>query len=208
MKLSLMGRVYPLAMDKLLKKQLLRKFDKTYIENVLKKANLNYKQILKRTPDMGGKENIFIKNIYMGSYIIAVYKAAKREIDLPELNRIIVDGLNEFALLKKKMSRTDLSSDAYRGKLKKAAAWAYQNRNKYPGTWLLSVPDHVKPDGVYYEFTQCGLCTLCEQEGEPDLIHLLCNTDYITIGFSGCKLTRTKTLAKGDSCCNFWIQRK
>lgn len=208
MKLSLMGRVYPLVMKRLVKKQLLKQFDKDYIDTVLGKVHLLYKQIIKRTSDLGGNENIFIKNIYMGSYIIAFYKTTKDKISFPELDRIIADGLDGFTLLKRKMSKADLSSNTYRRKLQKAAAWTQQNRNKYPGNWLLSVPDHIKSDGVYYEFAQCGLCTLCRQEGASELTPLLCKTDYLTIGFSGCKLTRTKTLANGDTCCDFWIHRK
>lgn len=206
MKLSFMELAYPLVLDKLVKKQLVKQFDQGYVKKVLSNVHLLYKQILRRAPDWGGCRNIFMKNIYMGSYIIAVYQATKDKISLTDLNGILVDCLNNFSLLKKAMKGRDLSSAEYREKLKKAAVWSQQNRYQYPGNWLLCVPDHRKPNGVYYEFTQCGLCTLCRQEGVPELMPLLCNTDYITIGFAGCKLSRTKTLANGDSCCDFWIQ--
>lgn len=36
----------------------------------------------------------------------------------------------------------------------------------------------------------------------------MCEFDFISANFMGAKLTRTKTLANGDDCCNFWYTKK
>jgi hypothetical protein len=36
----------------------------------------------------------------------------------------------------------------------------------------------------------------------------MCDTDFFTFGVCGRELVRTKTLAAGDDCCDFWVRSK
>ena len=57
-------------------------------------------------------------------------------------------------------------------------------------------------------YHQCGLCALGRQEGLPQLVKYLCALDTMSIGWMGGTLYRTKTLATGGDCCDFYICKK
>ena len=53
-----------------------------------------------------------------------------------------------------------------------------------------------------------GLCRLAQQEGCASIVPQMCQFDFISADFIGAELTRTKTLAGGDDCCNFRYRKK
>lgn len=171
-------------------------------------TNKEYKAILKRAPEIGGNKNFFIANYHMGAYLIALYKNTKDTLSIGEFDKIIAKGLNDFSYMKKKMQKKDLLSMKFKEKIIKAGVWCEQNKDVYPTNWLVSVQDEKNPDLTNIVFTRCGLCYLCKNEGVPEFLPSLCETDYITMSFAGCKLERPTTLGKGDDCCNFNITRK
>lgn len=57
-------------------------------------------------------------------------------------------------------------------------------------------------------YRQCGLCALGRQEGLPHLVPYLCALDTLSIDWMGGALYRTKTLAAGGDCCDFYICKK
>ena len=57
-------------------------------------------------------------------------------------------------------------------------------------------------------YRQCGLCTLGRQEELPHLVPYLCALDTLSIDWMGGSLYRTKTLAAGGDCCDFYICKK
>lgn len=57
-------------------------------------------------------------------------------------------------------------------------------------------------------YHQCGLCALGKQEGLSHLVPYMCLLDIMSIDWMGGVLHRTKTLAIGGDCCDFYICRK
>ena len=57
-------------------------------------------------------------------------------------------------------------------------------------------------------YRQCGLCALGRQEGLFQLVPYLCALDTLSINWMGGALYRTKTLATGGDCCDFYICKK
>ncbi len=53
------------------------------------------------------------------------------------------------------------------------------------------------------DYTECGICKLCRDEGVPDLAKYLCKLDYVLADLMGLALTRTTTIAEGGTCCDF-----
>ncbi|MEG0295887.1 MAG: L-2-amino-thiazoline-4-carboxylic acid hydrolase [Clostridium sp.] len=206
MKMLLMGNTYPLILDGVIKEQLQLYFDKDSVKTIIKKVNEEYKAVIKRAPDIGGKENIFIDIMYLGSYVIALYKNMKDKVTIEQFNVMIKNGIENCDLLKKKMKKIDISSVEYNEKLEIAEKWSESNKEKYPTNWILKLPKDVKSDGIYFEFNRCALCALCKSEGVLELIPSLCEIEYIVLNMANCTLTRRKTLGGGDACCNFWIR--
>lgn len=208
MKFTATAHIYPYILKGVVSDQLLKHFNKAKVKEILKSTTKEYKSIVNRAPDIGGSKNFFLSSYLLGGYIIALYKNIKEYITLSELDEIIADGLTNFKFMKKQMQKQDLLSKDYKNKMEEAAEWCAENKDKYPTNWLLSIQDKEKVDETHIVFTRCGLCTLCKNEGVPELISSLCATDYITMSFANCNLIRRTTLGAGDECCDFLITKK
>ena len=200
-----MVAIYPVILTNVVKKELGKYYESSDIKRIIQCTRVDYYDIIKRTPDMGGSKNYYIANMYLGAYLIGLYKNIREKISLEEYNNIIENGLKNCGLLKLKMKKVNYLSSKYRKSLYKRAKWAKENETKYPWTWQIRIPENKNRDGLYFEFTQCGLCKLCINENVPELTQLMCNTDYLSFSLAGFKLIRTKTLAVGNDYCDFWV---
>lgn len=57
----------------------------------------------------------------------------------------------------------------------------------------------------YITYTKCGVCKLAEREHVQKFLSCMCNMDFLQYELVGAKLIRTKTLAVGDTCCDFHV---
>ncbi|QAA32800.1 hypothetical protein C1I91_14760 [Clostridium manihotivorum] len=207
MKMTIMAYVYPIILRGVVKEQLCKYYSKDNMKVLSKKIHNEYRAIIKRSPDIGGRKNLFMGSYLMGAYIIALYKNTKDKLSITELDGIISEGLKNFHYMKKHMSKVDLLSVNYKNKIEQAGKWCKKNKDKYPTNWQVEVKDKENPNLTHIVFTKCGLCFLCKSEGVPEIISSLCVTDYITMSFAKCKLERPTTLGKGSDCCDFYITR-
>jgi hypothetical protein len=208
MKMTIMAYAYPIILRGVVKEQLSKYYSRDNIKDLNEKIHNEYRAIIKRSPDMGGRKNIFMGSYLMGAYLIALYKNTKEKLRLADLDEIISDGLKNFRFIKKRMSKIDLLSVSYKNKIKQAGEWCKRNKEKYPTNWQVEVRDKENPDLTHIVFSKCGLCFMCKSEGVPEFISSLCVTDYITMSFAKCKLDRPTTLGKGSNCCDFYITRE
>lgn len=208
MKMIMTAYAYPVILKGVVNDQLLKYFDKAQVKEIIKTTAAEYMKIVKRAPEIGGSKNLFVSNYLMGAYLIALYKTTKDKISIEQLGEVISNGLENFDYMKKLMQKEDLLSKEYKDKIESAGKWCYDNKDKYPDNWLVSVKDKEKTDVTHIVFTRCGLCALCKKENVPEFITLLCATDYITMGLANCKLERPTTLGAGSACCDFHITRK
>ena len=63
------------------------------------------------------------------------------------------------------------------------------------------------PDFSTMRFTTCGLCALAKRTGHQDILPIMCSTDYTVAKLMGVNLHRDKTLATGDSSCDYLYTR-
>lgn len=205
MEYTISGRLLPVILNNAIKKALKKYYDNREIKGIIKKTREEYLCIIKRTPAMGGNKNGYITIMYLGAYFIGLYKNTQEKISLEDFNELIQNGLNNCFLLKTKMKKVDYSGKKYKEKIHKNSKWAKENQIKFPWTWQMQIPENQNTNELYYEFTQCGLCKLCDKENTPEIMDLMCNIDYLLLSFSNFKLIRTKTLAQGNNCCDFRI---
>lgn len=207
MKMTIMAYVYPIILRGVVKEQLCKYYSKDRMKVLSKKIHNEYRAIIKRSPEIGGRKNLFMGSYLMGAYLIALYKSTKDKLSIAELDEIISEGLKNFHYMKKHMSKVDLLSVNYKNKIEQAGEWCKRNKDKYPTNWQVEVKHKYNPDLTHIVFTKCGLCFLCKSEGAPEFISSLCATDYITMSFAKCKLERPTTLGKGSDYCDFYITR-
>ena len=57
-------------------------------------------------------------------------------------------------------------------------------------------------------YKQCGICALASKLNHPELVKYMCALDIMSVDMLGGVLHRTKTLAEGKDCCDFYICKK
>lgn len=202
---SVTAWLFPMAMKGTFKKYLLKKFHRVDVEILIRLSGKEFKSILKRAPDVGGNENLFITNYYIGAYLIALYKNIRDKLSIDDFNRMIADVLHDSAVIKTKMKNQDLLSLKFKNRMINAGIWCEKNKDIYPTNWLVSVEDEMNPELTHLIFTRCGLDGLCKSEDVLEFLPSLCAIDYITMSFAKCNLERPSTIGNGDGYCNFYI---
>jgi hypothetical protein len=192
-------------MKKAVNKYLDEYYSKSEINRLSKVAVKDYKAIIGRSPDMGGKRNIMLKNIYLGAYLIALYRLTRERIDLPAFGKIVENGCRD--LVKKFGKGFDFFGEKNQKRFMDGVQWGKENGDKYPWSWQFTMTEDATRNGIRIIFTRCGLCKLCAAEGVSEFTPLLCATDFVTAEMSGVRLEREKTLSAGNDCCDFLYLR-
>lgn len=205
MHMTISAYIFPIISRKIVSEQLSRYYPKNDLKKLIKNINKEYTSIVKRASDIGGSKNIFSGIYLMSMYLIAAYKNTTEKINIDEWNKLIANIITNCDFVKNRISKNNQLSKSYKNKIMEASKWGKDNKDKYPDNWQVELKDGENPNLTHKVFTKCGLCNLCKKEGIPEFTPCLCATDYITVGFSNCKLYRPTTLAKGDSCCDFYV---
>ena len=161
-----------------------------------KKLHQEYKKMVRRTPGID-KKNDLIGTLYMGCYILSVYKACEGKMREEEFSDL-VEVLCHSKIMVNAHKDADPFDDKY---LKNKEEWAEKLKNsdnEMDWRYFVDIADD----------TRCGLCELGKKEGLQHLIRYLCKADFITYEMMGASLQRTHTIANGDEYCDFHIERK
>lgn len=92
--------------------------------------------------------------------------------------------------------------------------WRVRNRAKesqgrdYAGGYVLTF---IEGDGrtfdYGFDYTECAGCKFLNQQGVPELAHLMCSFDKTASDILGWGLTRTTTIADGFNKCDFRFKK-
>ena len=210
MKKTFCERLIWFAMTPTIWKYFKSEFSNFDLSSTKRIAKSNYNNILSRTPDIGSlKENPLRICLSAGVVWIAVYNAMSelkfnmRDEQFGEMvNKTSNAFLIKTACEKKrpfndKFQKTKILKD----KISNAASTSEFN-------WKTETIQGRDIDEYVVNYHQCGLCALARQEHFEKLLPYMCEMDYISVAQMGGVLTRTKTLARGDKMCDFYICRK
>lgn len=169
-----------------------------------KAIHSEYHRILSNAKDIGSK-NPLLSAYAMGAWFIAMNRRGSLSPD--ENYQVLADGLCRGPTLRLVMG----SGEHYLSpkRLKKQQKWAEStHRRTYENDWVVDV---LPGNGTYdlgYDYSECGICKLCRDEGCPELTKYLCRLDYLFADAMGLRLERTCTLAEGGKKCDFRFSRK
>lgn len=174
--------------------------DKSSIKGVDKE----YKAIILRSKDIGEK-NIFATSYAMGAYYLAMCR--KTGLSPEENFRVLEEGIAGSKLFKMFLgSAESYLSEKKMNQRKKLAAETH--KHIYENDWVWDI---VEKDETYdggYDYTECGVCKLFQDEGAFELAKYVCRLDFVMFDMIGITLTRTKTIADGDDSCDFRFKIK
>lgn len=173
-----------------------------------KKSRQIYHQIIARTPDIGSMmKNPLRVCLSGGAFWLAVYKAAEGRMSEQRFKGMVDAGMQSplvMASFKGKI-KTAFTLEAQQ---KRAAVMELGNATDDPFHWGGEVVFGRDNEEYSIIYRKCGLCALGRQEGLAHLVPYLCALDTMSIDWMGGRLYRTKTLAAGGDCCDFYICKK
>lgn len=167
-----------------------------------------YRQMVSRTPEIGSMLKNPLRICLTGGMLwLSIYQAAEETMREP-----CFEGMVNASM------RSPLIVAAFRGKAKtaftlkaqqkRASAASLADADGNPFQWKAEVLFGRDAEEYSVLYRQCGLCALGRQEGLSHLVPYLCALDTMSIDWMGGRLYRTKTLATGGDCCDFYICKK
>ena len=166
---------------------------------VQRKIKQTYKEIIQRASDIGADNKLIM------SYLLAAYFIAMNREDglSPEENLELLDkGMRKSKLVKTLMG----SSKGYFSEknMESRRAWSKKTHEKrYKNDWVVDVLEKTDDYEFGLDYTECGVCKLCRDEGCPQWAQYLCRLDFMLVEIMDIHLERTTTLADGGDKCDF-----
>lgn len=171
--------------------------------NIPKAVKIEYRNIVLRAKDIG--KSRLLSSYMMGAYFIALNRSTGLS---PEDNyKIFKERLYASRLFHKAMGNADSYLDAK--KMPGRKEWERKSHErKYENDWVVDVLEKTDAYELGYDYHECGICKLCQDEGCFELAQYLCRLDFVLADIMDMKLERTKTLAEGGDFCDFRYSRK
>ena len=166
-----------------------------------------YKDMLKRTPDIGS----FIKNplrisLSGGIVWLSVYDAMDGQMSNEQFGQMVKRTLQAPLIQKAFGGKKPFDIDFQKKKIEKEKISDAISDSEF--NWVTETILGRDQDEYRTNYHQCGLCALGRQEHHEDLIPYMCEMDYISVALMGGILHRSGTIATGAKCCDFYICRK
>ena len=181
-----------------------KQYKKHGVSNVsAAKTAAEHKKITLRAKDMN--DDRLYSSYIMGIYFIAM----NRGTGLPaeENYDILAAALYESKMFKKGLGTAEKYLDEKNIPMR--LRWAEQShKRKNENNWVVDVLPKSDEFDLGYDYSECGICKICRDEGCFELAKYLCQLDYLIADMMNVKPVRTKTLANGDDVCDFRYSMK
>lgn len=167
-----------------------------------KKVKHEYKAMLLRTSDIGGSS--LEMNLYIAAFVFSLHKAEPDKINPDVVNEMVTAVFDSpFMVKAHKNKKCTLFTDKVQDqKVKESIA---SQTSKYELDWKFHYEKGI--DEFRNTYTECGICKLGKRENCFEFVPCLCNMDERNYKNEGGRLYRTKTLAQGDECCDFYVTK-
>lgn len=162
-----------------------------------------YKTVAARAKDIGKAK--LLSSYIMGIYFIAMVRSTGRSAE--ENFEILRDGLCASSLFHKAMGNAESYLDPK--KLPARLKWSEEShKRKYGNDWVVDILTKTDDYELGYDYHECGVCKLYNDEGCPELAPYMCRMDFVLADIMDMKLVRTGTIAEGAELCDFRYSRK
>lgn len=166
------------------------------------KIHSEHEKIINRAKNIGNSR--LLSSYIMTSYFIAMNRATG--LTAEENYEIFRDGLCASKLFRKIIGNADSYLD--RKKMPGRLKWSRDSHlRKYENDWVVDILPGNGDYDLGYDYSECGACKLCSDEGCPELTPYICRMDFVLADIMNMKLERTGTIADGASRCDFRYSR-
>ncbi len=195
MRYSLKARVMSNMFHSACKKQCQKRgISKTAIAKIMPE----HKEIVLRAKDMN--DNRLFSSYVMGIYFIAMNRCTG--LSAEENYNILSTALSESLIFRKGLGTAEKYLDEKNIPMR--LKWSEEShKRKNENNWVVDILTKCEDFDLGYNYTECGICKICRDEGCFELAKYLCRLDFMIADLMNVKLVRTKTLANGDDMCDF-----
>ena len=168
-------------------------------------------KLMRRAPDLGGKENALANNLNLFILFLSYYEATNHRMGGDAIDEIIADLYRQLKFLRVFMNinrpgflvvlRRYLyqSYQKYADKVKEK-----QKEGKWLATWgMLVNPNHTN-EGFAFTLVGCPLVEYAKKYGYMELMPHMCALDHAYAKLLHARLIRTHTVATGADSCDYW----
>lgn len=180
-------------------------FTESEIAHIIRNANEHFEQIKKVIPDIDNSSP-WLKNLLGISYEIGVWKELeKRGFSLNSISVITQKALKVLSaqsIPKERIPeiRSFMCSEKY---VKQIASASQEKTNGEDWLFECILPSKKDTFNIGMNIYRCPVSVLCKRLNVEPYFPYFCINDYVTHYALGIQLTRTQTLAHGNSCCDF-----
>lgn len=162
-----------------------------------------HKQIVLRAKDMN--DGRLFSSYMMGIYFIAMNRGTG--LSAEENYNILSTALSESLIFRKGLGTAEKYLDEKNIPMR--LKWSEEShKRKNENNWVVDILTRCNDFDLGYNYTECGICKICRDEGCFELAKYLCRLDFMIADLMNVKLVRTKTLANGDEMCDFRYSMK
>lgn len=191
----------------LIRKPMSKMYGKAFTRSILGKIKPIYKEMLAKTEDIGF-DNPMAGNIYMSFVFFAIWKAADGKITPADFRKVIAEFMS-IPIVQRFMGGMDVNEPEAMRKMEEKfhqnAKWAEEHPQYKDKTWDFNFDETKHKDGTYYYFTRCPLEKFARENGYMEILHVMCDIDFLAAKARGAVLHREQTLAAGGKMCDYWF---
>ncbi len=200
-------RAYPKKWGKVFERYIDKNFPEEK-EDICDRADVEYRKLAARMPDLGGKSNPMAANMETWFSIVAFYEASDHRIDgeafdiihgwhiapMRFLGRIIDANKSEFVY-----SAFDKFYKKYEEKLAK-----HLEKGEWKDSWRIERNPENRTEGYSFNLIGCPIARHAKENGYEDLLVHLCKSDHVLAEVMHGRLIRTQTEILGGEHCDYW----
>jgi len=176
-------------------------------EWVAENARACFERLMTHIPYVGDAQNPLPKTLIQSVVALSFYRSLRAGGDeIEQAGNLIVSAAEAgFGAISEEEHQAQgeyqFTEEWYR--MQRFAAEKSQERF-YPGDWVFRFVEGTPGEFDWgWDFLECGIQKLYRTLHSEELMPYICIQDFIVSKLEGTGLRRTKTLAKGDDCCNF-----
>lgn len=177
------------------------------IKLIKSKAKKRYKQIIEESPDIGSiTKNSLRTCLSSGALWLAFYETCEEKIKDEEFGEMVKATIKSPIIAKAFSSKNPFTKKAQLKKEKSIKKANEASNSEF--NWKAEFIKGRDEEEYTIIYKQCGICALAKKENHPELVKYMCVLDTLSVDMFGGVLYRTKTLAEGKDCCDFYICKK
>ena len=208
MEYDLYARGVPLIFNRSFRRLMAVTLDRQSAREMMRKAQRLYKDIVVRSPSIGGRKNPNLLNVLIVAFAAAIYKAASGRLSPEQMGEVFSNAIEQttaFKLFAKSMGKKNFTR---KWQDKRNASAIESQKKVYPADFVSEFIYGKTVNEYGVKYIECGICKLLQRENCSVLAPQMCQFDYVMAKYMGCELIRTKTIANGDALCDFWFYKR